>query len=365
MHCEAVFYIDSVPAPSGSNPALHYFKFNSTASHGAPASDSVVSRKWKFGNGDSLTGNVTTPIYGYAQPGTYTVCLYIATASGCRDTVCKQVLVRATSTNCQARFATAANALLVTFNANTSLAASGDSVISRSWSFGDGSVSTSTAAVLTHQYPQMGVYTACLTIRTRLGCMSTICKPIAVVPAPGNCVPYFTKEQTAAARTIRFNSSAAYSQIPNDSIIGRKWEFGDGQVLTGNVINPLHTYLHGGTYTACLTIYTAHCDKRWCQTVQVFPLDSTNTANSVAIVNLYPVPVMSPLYAVLYSSHPNISAQLAIYDVYGVLKWTQNTVLPYGNSTHTIPTSQLATGPYVFRVTTVYGVKSRNFYKVN
>ena len=365
LHCEAVFYADSTTTPVGGNTALHYFRFNSITSHGTMVSDSIISRKWKFGDGDSLTGNVVAPVHGYAQPGTYTMCLYIVTTSGCKDTLCKTVIVRSNAAiNCQPHFTTTANGLLVTFNTSTSIVATGDSIISRFWTLGDGA--TNTVAVLTHQYSQAGVYNACLTIHTRLGCTATICKLIAVVPVTGNCVPYFTKEQTAAtARTIRFNSSAAYSQIPNDSIISRKWEFGDGQILTGNVVNPLHTYLHGGTYTACLTIYTAHCDKRWCQTVQVFPLDSTNTADSVSIVNLYPVPVNSPLYAVLYSSRSNINAQLAIYDVYGMLKWTQSTILPYGNSTQTIPTAQLAAGPYVFKVTTIYGVKSRTFYKIN
>ncbi len=365
-HCEAVFTLENlIIPPAGSNTALHYVRFNSANSHGGTLSDSVVSRTWNFGDGSSIaTGNQVNPLHGYVQGGTYNTCMYIVTASGCRDTVCHTVVIPVATPNCEPRFTTTATALSVVFNSSSSSVPSGDSIVSRSWTFGDGTAAGNTVTV-THQYANLGTYTACLTTHSRLGCIKTWCKTVTVINVAGTCVPYFTKEQTTIPRTIRFNSIASYSQLPNDSITGRKWEFGDGQILTGNVINPLHTYALGGTYNVCLTIYTLHCDKRWCQTVQALPITNSNQTDSLSIVNLYPIPVNTQLNAVIYSGRFNVNAELAIYDVYGVRKWYQTAVLPFGNSTYNIPTSQLATGPYIFKVTTQYGVRSRNFFKVN
>lgn len=365
-HCEANFSSERINTPSGSNPALRYFRFHSANSHGAPASDSIVSRTWNFGDSTALLqGNQVTPVHGYAHSGWYDVCLYIQTASGCRDTACGMIVITPPPIICQPRFTTAANGLAVTFNSSATSIAAGDSIISRSWTFGDGT-GAGNAVVLTHQYAQVGEYQICLTIRTKMGCTTTWCKKIPVINQPGNCVPYFTKGQPPTPlRSIRFNSTAAYSQFPNDSVIERKWDFGDGQTLTGNVINPLHTYANGGTYTVCLKIRTARCDARWCQSVLVRPVDSTNSADSINIVNLYPVPVTTQLNAVVFSSSGNVTAELSIYDVYGVKKWAQSKILPQGNSTHNVATSQLANGPYIFRVTTMHGIKSRNFYKLN
>ena len=366
-HCEAVYTLEYLPAPpAGSNTALHYVRFNSANSHGGTPADSVVSRNWNFGDGSGTTtvNAQVSPVHGYAQGGQYNVCLYILTQSGCRDTVCHTVTIPAATPNCEPRFTTSATGLSVVFNSSSSSVPAGDSIISRSWTFGDGSSAGNTVTV-THQYANVGTYNACLTTHTRLGCVKTWCKTVSVINISGTCVPYFTHELTATARTLRFNSIASYSQLPNDSITGRKWEFGDGQILTGNVINPLHTYALGGTYNVCLTIYTLHCDKRWCQTVQALPITNGNQTDSLSIVNLYPIPVNTQLNAVIYSGRFNVTAELAIYDVYGVRKWYQTVVLPFGNSTYNIPTSQLATGPYIFKVTTQYGVRSRNFFKIN
>jgi PKD repeat protein len=59
-----------------------------------------------------------------------------------------------------------------------------DEAISFNWTFGDGS-STSGREV-THTYNIAGDYQVCLTIRTRVGCETRICKTVRV---PGNNEP--------------------------------------------------------------------------------------------------------------------------------------------------------------------------------
>jgi hypothetical protein len=67
---------------------------------------------------------------------------------------------------------------------------------------------------------------------------------------------------------------------------------------------------------------------------------------------------------VVWSAPNNVAAELAIYDVYGNKKWSMNKNLLQGNNITIVPTAFLQAGPYIFRVTTSYGIKSRNFYKL-
>ncbi|HEX6915673.1 MAG TPA: T9SS type A sorting domain-containing protein, partial [Chitinophagaceae bacterium] len=81
------------------------------------------------------------------------------------------------------------------------------------------------------------------------------------------------------------------------------------------------------------------------------------------IISLYPTPATYQVQAVVWSLYSNIQAELAVYDVYGVKKWSLNKVLQNGNNVTVIPTGFLAPGPYYFRVTTMFGVRSRPFFK--
>ncbi len=360
--CHAVWSHEILPPTVATGGTT--VRFNSQQSN-TVAGDSIVSRLWKFGNGASLGGNITNPLHTYSQPGTYNVCLYITSARGCKDSTCKPVVILPNTFRCQPKFSHFATGLSVKFKSAPTQIAAGDSIINRYWTFGDGT-NAGNIAEPTHQYPRSGEFEVCLRIQTRSGCMETWCKKIAVVSAVGNCVPYFTTEQlSGTVRTIRFNSTAAYSQLPNDSIIERKWTFGNGATLGGNIVNPTHQYNMRGAYTVCLQLRTKlGCETRWCREVLVQGPDSSNTAEAVKIVNLYPVPVRTTLNATIWSRFNNVNSTLAIFDVYGVMKWSQNKLLTMGNSTHQIPVSQLANGPYIFKITTIYGVVSRNFFKV-
>ena len=362
VSCHADWNHEVLPPTSATGTSVRFHSQQSTTTSG----DSIISRKWKFGDGTGMDGNVVDPLHVYLQPGTYNVCLLITSARGCKDSVCKPVVILPNSFRCKPGFTHIATGLSVKFNSAPSQVAAGDSIISRFWTFGDGSSQGGNLAEVTHQYQRAGEYEVCLRIQTRTGCMETYCTRFAIVSTTGNCVPYFIAEQiTSAVRTMRFNSTPSFTQLPGDSIIERKWTFGDGSSLGGNIISPTHQYAARGSYSVCLQLKTAlGCDTRICKDVLVQGTDSSNNAEAVKIINLYPVPVTTQLNAVIWSRFNNVNSEISIYDVYGVKKWSQNKLLPAGNSTNVIPVSQLANGPYIFRVTTIYGVVSRNFYKV-
>jgi len=238
--------------------------FTSTAT----ANDSITSRTWVFGdNGATLTGNSLAPVHAFTKPGSYTVCLYIKTATGCENHFCNTVTIvsptAAPPVSCSASFRDSVSGTSVKFNGT---AAANDSIISRSWVFGDSSVSTSTTLDPTHVYARAGVYNACLYIKTARGCESHYCTTITIIPPP-SCQVHFTD-------SVKGNYAAFYSAGgTGDSIVSRSWNFGDGSaVLTGNVVNPAHQFPKPGTYDVCVSIKTASgCESKSCNNITIVP----------------------------------------------------------------------------------------------
>ncbi len=358
-HCKADFNFAPLPPTSTGYP----IKFNSNISTTA-AGDSIRERIWKFGNA-AYAGGPIDPTFVFTTPGTYTVCLIIRTRGGCSDTTCKVIQVPlAGQVYCSPAFTFAPSANnKVQFNSSNSGTAPGDSIVARNWTFGDGSVLTGNVINPAHQYTSAGIYTVCLRIVSRLGCERTICLQVATSPTNANCMARYEYTRTGL-KQVTFRSGMSWAPA-NDSIVERKWDFGDGSpMLTGNVITPVKNYLHQGIYTVCLKIRTrSGCESSWCSPVRV--QDSINTiADPIIIKQLYPNPATVQINTVTWSQHNNVTAQLAIYDIYGVKKWGISKVLLQGDNYTVLPVGGLLPGPYFFRVTTMYGVRSRQFYKL-
>jgi PKD repeat protein len=359
-HCVASYVFSALPATLGGYPV----KFNSSAST-APAPDSIRERIWLFGDGTTAGGTNIDPTHTYA-PGTYNVCLVIRTTGGCSDTTCKTITVPLQGqVYCAVNFSFVLNANRgVQFNSSASSTSPGDSIVTRIWNFGDGTSLAGNNVSPAHTYAQAGVYNVCLHIITARGCDKTECKQVVAAATSTNCIARFEFTRTAPKR-VQFNSSMSWTAA-NDSIIERKWTFGDGSpVLGGNVVSPLKDYVNNGIYTVCLKIKTATgCESSYCASVRVGD-SGVNTYNDpILIVQTYPSPATTQLNTVVWSLHNNVTAELAIFDIYGVKKWSISKLLLQGNNYTVLPVAQLLSGPYFFRVTTMYGVKSRQFYKL-
>jgi len=368
-NCEAVYSFIGLPPTSTSGYTL---QFNSANAHATSAAgDSVRERIWIWGDGSTTGGNLVNTTHTYTTPGTYNICLVIRSKSGCSDTSCKTVSVpMQNQLLCNAQFTyenlpyTTPPNRTVKFNATASGTVSGDSIVSYKWQFGNGTTLTTTNKIATANFTQPGTYNVCLTITTALGCTKTECKVIVVTQSTSTCVPHFTWIKTAP-KQISFNSSMSWVPV-NDTILTRTWIFGDATPqLTGNVVSPVHNYQYNGVYTVALRIRTVkNCE----QTVYI-PVnvqDSiVNPANvePIKIVSIYPTPAQAQTQGVVWSKNNNVQAELAIYDVYGQKKWSVTKYLMQGNNVTVLPTAFLLPGPYYFRVTTVYGIKSKAFFK--
>lgn len=344
------------------------FRFNSARSL-ASNGDSIIQRIWILGDGTAIDGNEMSVSKTFKDTGSYTVCLKIKSAKGCEAMYCSTILVKdPTIANpplyCKAIFSYTKKEQSIQFNSLGAVAPQGDSIISRTWYFGD------SAAALTgnrkdpiYQYRKSGVYNVCLVIKTAKGCESRYCENITYTTPNNRCVATFS-DQRLAQKKIKFNSVGS-TAVPGDSIIERKWKFGDGTELGGNIVAPEKQYRQKGIYTVCLKIKTAAgCSSEVCKVFEI--KDSTVNepiSQRIKIIQINPNPVISRFVTTIWVK-VGVEVEIGIYDIYGTIKWKTKKGLLSGNNFIEIPAVELKTGPYFLRVISAVGNDSRLFYKL-
>ncbi len=185
-------------------------------------------------------------------------------------TICP-LTVSTTPISCRAQFSFSPTATGIKFNSANAEVSAGDSIISRTWSYGDSSQpATGNSLDPTHLYAKPGTYTVCLTIKTKKGCESKYCTTVIVANGSNDCqVQVKVLFEKTGFRSFRFNSSQS-SFNPGDSIIQRYWKFGDNSYLEGNQISPVKQFQYNGKYEVCLKIKTARgCEKTACFSLEI------------------------------------------------------------------------------------------------
>ena len=223
---------------------------------------------WFFG--DSTSSTSMNPDHIYAHPGTYNVCVRVSLSTSCYKYMCKTVEIKQAPILCniQPNFTwriDSVNKGKLYFTSTTVLS---NTSAKFSWSFGDGTSSTSMNP--DHTFTQSGTYTVCLRVYASSICSRDICKTVEVkLPELCNIQPDFTwKADSANTKKLYFTNTTVLTSNAAKFV----WNFGDG-TTTSDSQNPYHIYDHTGTYTVCLTIYPNYpnstCSKQVCKTVEV------------------------------------------------------------------------------------------------
>ena len=194
---------------------------------------------WQFPGGSPSTSTLENPTVFYASPGVYSVLLTATNSAGSGSVTQTNYVVVGTAPT--AGFNSSISTNIVSFT-NVSTGAT-----SFSWSFGDGSSSTSASPV--HTYAADGVYTVVLTASNNCG-TSTFTQTVTIVTPPSanftvgqanGCIPF----------TVQFtNTSSANST-------GFAWQFPGGTPSTSNDANPIVVYEQAGTYSVTLVASNA------------------------------------------------------------------------------------------------------------
>lgn len=323
---------------------------------------------WNFGDGTDtcITYNPANPnnvyyvLHTYSQNGIYNVCVKIRYQGGCEAYKCRDVAVGVNTQpdSCRAYFTEEPiqnSGLYRRFNA-IPWHSNNKRPEKICWNFGDGTDTCvtynsgiSVLYTMVHHYAQPGVYTVCVKIKYQGGCEAQFCRPVAVAEMP--CRALFTDSMISRFK-VKFKGQAIIAQ-PNNPVINWQWTFGDGTGGSGQ--NIIHEYAQPGAYNVCLKITTANgCQNTVCR---VKVIDS-----GVHILQLHPNPVVNTLY-ITYYSFRNETAQVKIYNVFGILvrSFTRQMTIGYNNFSTNVST--LPPGPYSLVVQTPTATAASVFFK--
>jgi PKD repeat protein len=208
-------------------------QFNNTSS-GNP-----TSFAWQFPGGNPSSSTLENPTVFYGAPGVYSVVLTVSNSAGSGTVTQTNYVVVGTAPT--AGFNSLVSSNIVSFT-NVSTGAT-----SFSWSFGDGSSSTSASP--THTYATDGVYTVVLTASNNCG-SSTFTQTVTIVTPPSanftvaqanGCVPF----------TVQFNNTSSINAT------GFSWQFPGGTPATSTETNPVVVYEQAGVYSVTLVATNA------------------------------------------------------------------------------------------------------------
>ncbi|MEO8672900.1 MAG: PKD domain-containing protein [Tahibacter sp.] len=176
-----------------------------------------------------------------------------------------------------ANFGSVTNGLSATFTDSST--DSDGTIVSRSWTFGDGGTSTSTNP--SHTYAAAGPYNVALAVTDNGGASNTVTKAITVV-APGNNPPLAKFSVATNGLVASFTDSSTDS---DGTIATRNWNFGDSGTAT--TLNPSHAYAAAGTYSVTLTVTdNGGASNTSTQSVTVTSSPPNVLQNGVAVSNL-------------------------------------------------------------------------------
>ncbi len=178
-----------------ASPTFCEMDFNACASAVYP--DSIISFHWDFGDpssGSTNTGTWENGWHTFSGPGTFEVTFVIETAFGCKDTLIQEVEIPEKKFTAD----TVCLGAQTTFETDTI-----EEIISYTWAFGDGTVSTFQNPK--HQFLTPGVHDVQLTWSDGLGCVDSITQevlvdslPIVSVNSPGGICSGGSAQLTAS-----------------------------------------------------------------------------------------------------------------------------------------------------------------------
>ncbi|NOU48649.1 MAG: PKD domain-containing protein [Bacteroidales bacterium] len=270
--------VNAVPIPqfTGENVCFGEVTHFTNQSTTNPAGESITSRLWNFGDGQ--TSALENPTHTYASAGNFTVTLTCYTGMfNCQETISHVVVVNAMPVPAFSAEAVCFGEETVFVNESTTNPA-GQTITGYLWDFGDGV--TSTLENPTHTYTDPDVYTVTLTCSTGMNnCEQSVTHDVALNTVP---VPAFTTENVCFGEVTHFTNQSE-TNPPGETITSYLWDFGDD--VTSTLENPTHSFANPGTYNVTLTCYTGDhsCEQSISHTAIASEYPETNAGDDQSI----------------------------------------------------------------------------------
>jgi gliding motility-associated-like protein len=188
--------------------------------------------------------------FTFTSPGYTTVTLNTKDEHGCLDTAVRNNYIL-TSQPVAGFYASPLIGCLpfTTTLFDTSKTTPGATIVTRQWTYGDGTGGTVTTASVPHTYNALGLYDIKLKVTDNVGCTDSLVK-----------VAYVEARKPVAAFTAQYLIACAHQQIgffntSTGTALSYKWYFGDG--TDGIGATPSHAYANSGVYTVKLVVTDA------------------------------------------------------------------------------------------------------------
>jgi PKD repeat protein len=238
---------------SPTSPAIgQNVSFNGAAST-ASAGHTIASYSWDFGDGGRGSGLTASHAYGSA--GAFNVVLTVTDEAGQTAVASKSVPVATPAEvpppTADFVFSPTAPAAgqTVFFNGSQSKAATGHSIVSYSWNFGDSG--TGSGVTASHTFNTAGSYSVVLVVTDDLGQTGTVSKTVPV----GSGAPTARLSLTKAGGLNILADGSASTATGTSVIATYSFNWGDPSgSTTGSSSTQPHSYPGAGTYTVVLTV---------------------------------------------------------------------------------------------------------------
>jgi PKD repeat protein len=199
------FTIESDPTPPQASFTYYPTKiyqnmtvtFDASSSSAEGFNDTITKLEWTINDPYDpvhviVTGNPPNPTitHAFGHAGTFTVSLNVTDHEGLWSTTSKPVIIYpefGPTANFTWNPAQPYNGTTITFNATSSTTGWSaktkqfSPIVQYKWNFSDGTINTTTNAIITHIYAQKGNYTVKLTVTDAVGRTNTISKIIQVL----------------------------------------------------------------------------------------------------------------------------------------------------------------------------------------
>ena len=201
-------------------------------------------------------GTGKTVSHTFVTTGTFNATLTVTNDRGLAASKTQAITVGATAAPI-ASFVFSPTAPLVgqavVFNSDASRAATGRTIVSYSWNFGDGASAGGAGA--THAFASAGTYNVVLNVTDDVGQKGTATQSVTVTgPAPtGSPTASFVFSPTSpqVGQTVNFNADASRAAAGR-TLASYSWNSGDGSTSTG--VTTTHPFASAGTYNVTLTV---------------------------------------------------------------------------------------------------------------
>jgi PKD repeat protein len=237
------------PTAPTDHQVVQFDASQSTSGPGNP----ITTYSWNFGDGGTASSGSAFAQHSFNSPGTFIVTMTIADAFGRSAQAVNPITISPGGVGLTADFVTSPSSPVsgqtVFFNAATSRAAPGTSIVSYDWNFGDGT--TGSGPTPTHAYTANGGYTVSLTVTDNQGHTAVKTTTITVGDDTPTADFTFLPASPTVGANVAFNGSTS-SAVAGRTITSYTWTFGDGATASGPTAT--HAFGAAGVFNVTLTV---------------------------------------------------------------------------------------------------------------